>query len=522
MYRILLADDDILDLEGMKTFIPWRDLGMEVAGTANNGFAALEILEREPVDVLVSDIRMPNMTGLELAQRAREKRANLRVIFVSGHQDFQYAKQAMSLNAFGYVLKPMDDRELVGALLDVKRELDSERTRHEKEETYRQLVPAAKNDYLLRLLESEPDSADSAALRRQFCTDDWDWPLRVYVVEIDDYASKLGQYAPEARKAALSQLEKLLIGGMHAQGVEQICKLSKTRYAVLANARREEELFGPFMAGVRQTLPFTLTIGTGVSASCSAELQHAYGEALAALDQKMLRGKDRILAYEASVGSELKDLKDLDRHLEAMMLAVSAYDLVRIHDELSHVFQLVSQYGSRITIRHFAMYVLMKMNEQLRSANEDLYKLLGLELKNLEILLELETIGDIHAWLRRRVFELSETIQAKRQTKNGKLVQSIVEHIRSRLDENITLRDVAERFSFSPNYLGLLFKEETSRNFSEYVVDLRMEKAQQLLTMTKLKIYEVADMVGYRYLPYFSRQFKETTGMTPLEYRRKH
>ncbi|MGV2786904.1 helix-turn-helix domain-containing protein, partial [Clostridium perfringens] len=88
--------------------------------------------------------------------------------------------------------------------------------------------------------------------------------------------------------------------------------------------------------------------------------------------------------------------------------------------------------------------------------------------------------------------------------------------------ENITLRDMANRFSFSPNYLGVLFKEETGHNFSDYVIKLRMERARDLLKTTKLKIYEIASQTGYQYLPYFSRQFKEMYGMTPLEYRRKH
>ncbi|WP_327204768.1 helix-turn-helix transcriptional regulator [Paenibacillus sp. DMB20] len=98
----------------------------------------------------------------------------------------------------------------------------------------------------------------------------------------------------------------------------------------------------------------------------------------------------------------------------------------------------------------------------------------------------------------------------------------MIDDVKERLHESITLRDVANRFSFSPNYLGVLFKEETGQNFSDYVIALRMEKARELLSTTKLKIYEVAAQTGYQYLPYFSRQFKETYGMTPLEYRRVH
>lgn len=97
----------------------------------------------------------------------------------------------------------------------------------------------------------------------------------------------------------------------------------------------------------------------------------------------------------------------------------------------------------------------------------------------------------------------------------------MIDYMKERTHDNITLRDLAEQFSLSPNYLGLIFKEETGKNFSEYFIQLRMEKSCELLKTTNMKIYEIADQVGYRHLPYFSKQFKEMYGMTPLEFRRK-
>ncbi|MBB6672315.1 response regulator [Cohnella nanjingensis] len=522
MYKVLLADDEILDLEGMRTFIPWPELGLTVAGAVNNGFAACEVIESEKIDILVTDIRMPNMSGLELAKRAQAVQSDLRVIFVSGHQDFQYAKQAMTLNANGYVLKPMDDKELIAALMGVKRELDQGKRRQEEKEAFRQLVPIAKNEYLLQLLESPAEELSSPALKRAYSLDRLNWPIRVVVLEIDDYTWKLNPYSEFERKALLNRFYAMLSARLTEHGIHDVCRLSKQRTALLLGSDVPLDVMGALMDRVRETFPFTVTLGLGNAAHGLSEIHAAHSGAVAALEQKMLRGKGRLLVYEESRHADLEDLKGLDGHLATMLQAMARYDLVRAHDELSSVFRLAAQLGSKITIRHFSMYVILKLNEHLRGMREDLFRLLGLELKNLDILLQFETIDDIHSWLRRKVFELSETLQAKKQSKNGRLVESVVAHVRERLQENITLREVAERFSFSPNHLGLLFKEETARNFSEFVIDLRMEKAQRLLRETKLKIYEVADRVGYRYLPYFSRQFKETTGMTPMAYRRKH
>ncbi|WP_042164672.1 response regulator transcription factor [Paenibacillus gorillae] len=273
MYKVLIADDEVLDLEGMRTFIPWTELGLEVVAAVHNGFAAYDVLMEKEIDILVSDIHMPSMSGLELARKALDSgRCNdLRIVFVSGYQDFHYVKQALSLKAYSYVLKPMDDNELIKALAAITKDLNQERDRQAKEQQLR-----------------------------------------------DTYMQAI---------------------------------------------------------------------------------QHQKKETAA------------IVPPLSNSGGELK--------------------------------------------------------------------------------------------------------------KNTKLIHEMIQYMKQHMNQSLTLKEVADHFCFSPNYLGLMFKEETGKTFSEYVISLRMEKAGELLKDPKVKIYEVADLVGYRYMPYFSRQFKETFGMTPIEFRRK-
>ncbi|MCH1638659.1 response regulator [Paenibacillus timonensis] len=275
MYKVLLADDEHLDLEGMRTFIPWSELGMEVVGAVSNGFSACELMERQAVDILVTDVNMPHMSGLELARRAMDRRPDVRVVFVSGHQDFHYVKQALSLKACSYVLKPMDDDELVASLRQITLELEYEAHRKRTEEQYLKMMQALE-------------------------------------------AQESGK--PEDARGRLSEPEP-------------------------------------------------------------SQLRHAPG--------------------------------------------------------------------------------------------------------------------------------------------SSRLIREIVATMQARLHENLTLKNIAQQFAFSPNYLGHLFKEETGQGFSEMLTELRMKRARELLKDPKVKIYEVAGQVGYRYMPYFSRQFKETFGMTPMEFRKR-
>ncbi|MCK8485815.1 response regulator [Paenibacillus sp. MBLB2552] len=275
MYKVLLADDEHLDLEGMRTFIPWSELGMEVVGAVSNGFSACELMERQSVDILVTDVNMPNMSGLELARRALDRKPDVRVVFVSGHQDFHFVKQALSLKACSYVLKPMDDDELVASLRQITLELEYE-----------------------------------------------------------------------------------------------------------ANRKRTEE----------QLL----------------QMMQAWG---------------------AQDGKKSADARD-------------------------------------------------RLDEP-------------------------------------------EPMEPQNRSSSSRLIREIVATMQARLHENLTLKHIAQQFAFSPNYLGHLFKEETGQGFSEMLTELRMKRARELLKDPRVKIYEVAGQVGYRYMPYFSRQFKETFGMTPMEFRKR-
>ncbi|TLS50778.1 response regulator [Paenibacillus antri] len=512
MYKVLLADDEILDLEGMKTFIPWEELGLEVVGAVNSGFAAWEIIDRQKIDILVTDVRMPNMTGLELARKAIDRWDRLRVIFVSGYQDFNYLKQALTLNAYNYVLKPMDDQELIESLRKVCNDLDIEKARLETERAYKQMAPIVKNEYLIQILEGESDRETQDALGREYSMDGLRWPVRVAVFEIDDMTWK-----PEQTDRFLYSVLTLC----QERGFGWVCKLSRQRVAVLIEEGGELTILDEWVARMKGMLPFSVTIGVGGEVSAMPELQRTYREALQALDFKMFKGKGRWIDYEDTRGTEREEVRNLDIQLDSLFSSMANYELVNIHDELEQLFRFAHGLKSKFSIQNFAMFLIMKLNDYLRSQNEDMFQLLELDLAKLDILLQFETIDDIHSWLRRRVFEISEKLHTKSRGKHWKLVQEIIEYVGARLHENVTLRDVADYFSFSPNYLGHLFKEETGKNFSDTIIALRMERAAVLLKDTNLKIYEVADKVGYRYLPYFSRQFKETYGMKPMEYRRK-
>ncbi len=522
MYKVLLADDELLDLEGMRRFIPWSELGLEVVEAVSNGFMACEVMDRHPIDILVTDVNMPNMSGLELAKIAIEKKSNVRIIFVSGYQDFHYVKEALSLKACSYVLKPMDDMELIDSLRGITEELKLEEQQREAEENYRHMKPMAQNDLLVRLLEGELvwDRSDSLMkLAASYGLNHLEGPFRSAVLEIDDlHWLKSKEMENDAHK--LENCLKQVYEIIYSNGLYH-CKLTRNRLAVVLHGQGLDRSLEEIRGSIDSTISMSVTVGLGEEVEHISALTQSYKQALEALDGKMFFGRGQVINYEdVRRAPELNDAKTLDIRLDALFKAMSNYDLVRVHDEIDNLFKSVSTLRSKFTVYNLAMYIVFKLDHYLQGLDEDLFEMLGMELHSLDVVLKFEMMGDIRSWLVRKVFEISEKIRKKRATKNSRLIREILKTMKERTKENITLKDIAEQFSFSPNYLGHLFKEETGKNFSEMLISMRMEQARELLKNPTLKIYEVADQVGYRYMPYFSRQFKETYGITPMEFRK--
>ena len=175
--------------------------------------------------------------------------------------------------------------------------------------------------------------------------------------------------------------------------------------------------------------------------------------------------------------------------------------------------------SAKFTIYNIVLNIITKLDAYLYSLNESFNSVLGIDLSNLEVIYHFETIDEIQSWLRRRLFEISETLHTKKMKSNVKLIDEIEQYVDARLGENFRLQDVAEYLSYSPNHLGKIFRDETGERFNDFVTRKRLEKAKNLLRGTMLKIYEVGDEVGYKHLTHFGRQFKETYGMTPSEFR---
>lgn len=522
MYKVLLVDDEELDLEGMKRFIPWSELGMEVKGSVNNAVTACEVLEAESIDILVSDVNMPYMSGLELARIALERKPNIRIIFVSGYQEFSYVQEALSLKAYSYVLKPMNDKELITSLLKVKRDLDEERKQREVETAYHEMIPIVKSDFLIRLLEQEETEESLSIMSISYEFEQMNWPIRVVVMELDNLSWRQAGGLSSQREMTGMFLQ-YIHEAISSHGPVPYCKLSPHRIAMLLEDSVTNQTVNLLTSAVQKRMTSSsFTTGIGEPVHSLGELQLSYRQAVEAVEGKMFLGKGSIIRFEdVSTEPGMLDARMLDERMNILIKAIEEYQLVQICDELENLFGSIRSLRSRFTVHNMSNYIIWKLDQYLNSRNEDLFELLGMEIHHLDILMQFETVSDIRSWFIYRIFEISERLYEKSNSKDGKFIRNVIQTMKERMSENITIKDIAQHFSFSPSHIGFLIKEKSGSTFNELLVQLRMEQACELLKQPGIKIYEVADQVGYRYLPYFSRQFKEKFGMTPMEFRKR-
>ncbi|MBP1975870.1 response regulator [Cohnella thailandensis] len=518
--NVLLVDDEAIDLEWLRRrVVSHEHLPIHSVTTASSGFAALKILEQSPVDIILSDIRMPILSGTEFARQAKARNPNVHIVFISGHQDFGYAKEAIEMNASGYLLKPVEDGELNAALTGLCAKIEQERNQHNSLTETMSLV----NQELLLRWFNEPAPGDVETHIRALLAPVMQAGTAVAILEIDDIAWKLRQSSEDERRSWTNRASHFI--RKFAQDHQLGMAMATYDYHFVIVASVQEPYFSALLEELirafRETFSYTVTIGTGMYTTEFDKLHDSYRQARAALSIKWILGKNRLIQDASEWRPKERIASNLEEIVDRMLKAMLEYDLTAIDDCLLQLFDGDSPPSQKNEIYDLIIRITSKLHADLRQMNEHLYEILNWDSHQPFVLFQFETVHDILSWLRRRFFELSELLYMKRQKQKRKLIAEITEYVQGRLEQKITLNEVAARFNFTPNYLGQLFKAETNSLFSDYLNELRMKRVCELLEDPTKKVYEIAEQVGYKNIIYFNRQFKQVMGMSPGEYRKK-
>lgn len=539
MLKIFLAEDEVIVRETIKRMIPWEDLGFELVGEAADGEMALPLLIRQQPDLLITDIKMPFMDGLTLAKLTKKEIPGLKVVILSGYDDFNYAKQAINIGVEDYLLKPITKNALIERLTEIRGKYEHERTQKEYyEKFHREMQAYEKNssrDFFEALVSGSMDMMELYKRAEKLGLDIVAEAYNILIFTIncnEDFSGQREGYSSWEAES-LEMLENFFAGHPFAM----LFRSNIFSYAVLIKGDKEniEENTRLCIEELRKILNRRgdrrqWFVAAGQPVERLSQIQKSYHSASRAFSQRYLY--DENILYYNEMESMEKQAGDGNAYLQKV--DVNALNPAILQKFLSNglleetenfvkdYFRAIGQEPLESLV--FRSYVTLNVRFSVISFLKELGCDTGiLESENSE-----ETLTESGKSLESAVAYaekvISQALTLRDQNsgnKNKSILKSAIDFIDSNyMEEDISLNKAANAANVSANYFSALFSQNMGQTFIEYLTSLRMNKAKEYLRCTGMRSSEIAGRVGYKDAHYFSYLFKKTQGMTPSDYRK--
>lgn len=513
MYSVLLVDDEPSVLTGLRYVLDWDEYGVEIAGTASNGTQALELLRELPVDILITDIQMPQMGGLELLQQVRAQNMDLRCIILTGYDDFKYVKKAAQLGIENYLLKPVSPEELSETLLNTITKIEYLRSRK---------LDLAENIRVLRdgtFYRWIAGRIGGAELADRFDTLGFTPDTSGYTVMLLRMAGERERIDAVCRRRLADILAAGIPEGMHIPGFFDF-----SDNFVLLVPNRNAGQFLPHLRRIvseaQSRLSCDVFAFAGTPEKALLDVHRSYAAAQRVLDYALISAPGSVICYSetlvhASAASfPLPDYAKLERLLGAREFDGADALIDRYYELLSGASGMTPA-----DVRDQSVELLYHIISAFRALSVDLSAVSKQESGLYERILSFSSIRELSAWMRGFLSSLVEALEA-RSSQFTPCVAYAVEYVKREYARDISLKTLSNLLNISAAYLGQLFKNETGELFSNYLNKLRIERSKALLRDTSLTLNEIAQQVGYANASYFYNIFKKYTNKTPSQYRK--
>ncbi|MBD0380879.1 response regulator [Paenibacillus sedimenti] len=528
MIHLMIVDDEERARTGIRTLIDWPNHGISIAAEARDGAEAIELLKEYPVDILLTDIRMPEMDGLTLIEHVASDYPHIKCVIMSGYDDFEYAKKALAIGASDYLLKPSRRQEILDTVLKLKDQIEEKQMQVRRFEQlhagFRESFPLLKEKTLNRLVTTENPPYDR--LLANLRIHGFEFPhlfFGVIILQIDNFhlmQRKYGNEDIELFKYGLKNIvEETLSASSPCAAFEHQDDL-----IVIINAEEwtDTETWIPIIEKVQQNtrtyLQFSVSAGIGSFDKDISHLKTSYREAMKALDMKVFIGAEQIVDYKVTVDDDPIYTSYPLAQEKAILQAVMNGDRAAIKAKLDEFNEALKPEGSsKEHVLKSTLALVFALYRFCIEKNINTDKVFGQNLAELTHIVEHSSMDYImHAILD---IVLSVSGQLNEKKNNNKLFQSILEYIQQHYYKDINRETVAREVFITPGYLSLLFKQELKTNFLDYLHKIRIDRARELLHNRSLKISDIAHDVGYNDEKYFFQVFKKYVGMTPTQYR---
>ncbi|WP_312894862.1 response regulator [Paenibacillus eucommiae] len=519
---MVIVDDEDVIREGLKTFVDWNRVGYFVAGEAEDGAMAFELVQDLQPDLVITDIKMPICTGIELMDKLRNYNRDIRIIVLSGYNEFQYATAAIEAGAVGYLLKPIKFDKLHDLLASVKEELDADAFARTRSEYVGKLL---RYDFILQLLQRHPANRQEAEKRAA----ELDMPLAgrccdVWLAQFDDYNDLTHRYTKDEMESFKLELRETAAEAIRPIGdvYDFPCDDSSLGLLIAGDCRSKDDwraAASRLLNDANNRFPFRVTLGIGGIFRTIEEVHESYLIARSLIAKKFFLGKNLIIMKGNT--SEVPDTADAvspvptTLHMERLIVHMQSLEKDKVREYVDEAFASVSSRNEALNVYYLFMQLVQNFMDRFALSNSRLA-----HLKSPDYQSHKETLAELKDEINQFLCLVVDAMAEGGAASTNSMIGEVKKFIEAQYAHEISLESAARHIHVHPVYLSKIFKKDSGVNFIDYLTEVRVAKAKQFLADTRLKVYKVSEMVGYNDPRHFSKIFKSAVGVTPYEYRR--
>ena len=512
MYKLMIVDDNNVQLNYLTSCICYEDFGINEIRTAMDGEEGFELYNEFKPDIIIADVEMPRLDGVGMMKKIRALDDKCKFIFISCYDDFSYIKEAIDHNAASYLLKPVDTDELSKNLKQAVSEIKKDEDFSELSRILGESLESFRENFLYRFLHSS--HMDVLSLRNTIDNLGFSKYKR-FIVAVIDFEGKTDVYN------FVAIAKKHLFDDFEGSAVVE----SDNRCVVVFMSEKEDEFINNIKAVLHKfsEMMFNekgilLNIGLSSFSDTLYDVKHMLGQAIGVLEGKIFLSQTGIYEYE-----------------EEKFSNEAEYDISEFYDSVTFILESNENESIEIFLEKYYdncvnIHYVKKLSVSVVSALQLILMERGININELYMsssvvwgkLDRFETIVDTRQWLYNILKTAMDYINDSENSRYKKIINDIIDNINENYDSVSNVNDIIKDLYISTSYAQSIFKKYTGKTISDYVIEKRMEEAKKLLSDPYVKVYEVAEKVGYKSKAHFSEIFKKYTGMTPKEFRQTH
>lgn len=521
MLTIIVVDDEHLTHRGLKAAIDWEKYGFQIIGDAKNGEEGLELALKLRPDIIITDVCMPNMDGLEMISHIREHNYNPKIIVISAFDEFHYVKRALESKAIAYLLKPIKDNELIKILLEQKKIIENENKMKSEIANYHENLAFLKERFFIELFNGKV--YDEELLEKKLKSFNIPDNLTSYfIIKIGLDAHKELTKNNETDKLLLLKQE---LQSQITKSFSKICDFEfnfmtdEKTFAVILFTNSKLQYITEQCKILGKTFfrntQSTISIGISNCHYSLAEASIAYIEATDAWKYKSVKGRNSVIQI-SDINDDSQQANLTQSEINSIITCIKSHKAEDTFQHLNELFNRLKEDNSSIDyVKEICVQLSVLANNTLNYNNDAQQNELLLISSKIH---ELETVYDVFECTKHFIDDILNSVLSYDANLYRKDVQLAINYIKKNYSKQITAEQVANELFISYHYLMHIFTRDVGKTFNEYLTDYRIEVAKNMLKNKNQTIAKVSELVGYKSSKYFGILFKKKTGLTPKEY----